>query len=408
MQRAHARMAASRDDPSGRGSGLLALVAKLRRAKEKNPSAWREVTEKLRRVVVDHQVRPAAPDSMAPPAAIPAPTPAATCMDTPLCFEDGRIQTASTERVCDFLRFAKQPKNFHLLLRPCATGLIVANSSLGAHQSWQASKVLLVFPSWIQNFGESVMRTASRLSKGWDTIVVVDWYRKYSFLLAPFASHTAILKPQRPGSTSLVSARGCYRSVRVCDMAALPAVRDVNLHRTMREVLAPFGHPVSLDLSPPTKLRVSIVRRASSRRHLHIRNLIDCSTLYECNEYRFTNLSLAASVLATTDIFISIHGADMANAYAIKPGGRVVEIMPVEGYWECDCTIHRKYFTEATHVSVWSTNRVKGKFVKGEKGSSYHQNLVIDWADIAGAITSEKSTFEARSLQVARHATAAK
>ena len=161
--------------------------------KGEKPSAWREVTEKLRRVVVDHQVRPAAPDSMAPPAAIPPPTPAATCMDTPLCFEDGRIQTASTERVCDFLRFAKQPKNFHLLLRPCATGLIVANSSLGAHQSWQASKVLLVFPSWIQNFGESVMRTASTLK----VIKRVGYYCCRRLVSEVFIFARPICKPHR-------------------------------------------------------------------------------------------------------------------------------------------------------------------------------------------------------------------
>ena len=141
------------------------------------------------------------------------------------------------------------------------------------------------------------------------------------------------------------------------------------------------------------KPRLLIARRNKKQRGLHILNLQRCNDFFDCRVHNLSNLVTAATELPQTDVFVSVHGADMANAFAVKRGATVVEIMPVLGYSEITVTMFEPYFTEAKHVSVWSAQAQR----RG-RHQDYNRDLVIDWADIASAITSNATKFIAHSL----------
>ena len=125
---------------------------------------------------------------------------------------------------------------------------------------------------------------------------------------------------------------------------------------------------------------ILVVAIRERRRFLSIRGFDKCDTEFACHKIRIPE---KPQMLLNADVFVSIHGADMVNAFAVRPSCKIIEVMPVKGLKQCDCRIYSKYFTKYgyNYTQVWSTHRSNG-------GGSYSDDVIIDWSDIRKAISS--------------------
>jgi hypothetical protein len=286
------------------------------------------------------------------------------------------VNASEYNNVCKVLKWARKHDNFHKLLKLCKNGMI---QSKNISETVVDKHSLLLFSSYHLRYSEIFLRSSIVLNSFNthfnDILIPHEWI--YNDLLQPFTNriHTS------------VSNISCQRGY-ICNLCGLPNSKNVDAHQTMKKILDINYLYTSKNVS---KKRMLIVIRKKTRR-MYINALHDCDLYYECNIISSLNKSVSQKLIPETDIFVGVHGADFANAYAMRPHTRILEIMPPRGYWECSCNMHESYFKKYhNYTAIWSKYRVR-------TGRSYQMDVVINFYDIHTAVVQNKDFFESDTL----------
>lgn len=96
----------------------------------------------------------------------------------------------------------------------------------------------------------------------------------------------------------------------------------------------------------------------------------------------------AAPLLAQADVLISVHGADVLNALAMRAESSVVEIMPVHKA-NCPCTMYQDMFVRERRIKYYALepkNNMTRAVSGGHVGKTYHSDLAVDWSSLEGML----------------------
>lgn len=306
-------------------------------------------------------------------------------LQTKCCVDHNVIRVLDYNRTCELLKWTRIPSSFSKLLKPCLKGIILPLSN----KTYTFNETLtVVFPTYVDNFAELFLRmTDVRSSISTNTsLAIYNWNTKYTFMMQPFAKY---VKP-----LANIENR-CFNCNFLKHGNALPRLSSAKFFRNdMRKILKMNA------ISPPlTKQRLTaVVALRSRRRFLTIKHFENCKLEFECYTAHM-DTKVGIDLLANADIFVTMHGADTINAFALDSGAKIVEIMPIKGLWECPCNIYSDYAYKLNlnFTKIWSKYRSR-------KSGSYNYDVTIDWYDIRRAISSSQREIIANTSVLTRHA----
>ena len=307
-----------------------------------------------------------------------------SCVSSKFCFRNSIVYVNNYEEVCKTLKWTRDDMDFSKLLRLCTKKLILPMKESQSVTVFP-NKSLLLFTSYINTYGEVFIRSVPRLDfmkTYFENIFVHNWY--FEHLLTPFTNNIRIY-----GDTD---AHGCYDGY-ICDFSGQPNPDTVNVHTAIRKVmnLPPYTNTMHAFQKEKKKTVLFVFRQGKTRRMI-IQNLDKCERYFSCIFAHGMNNTFTRKVIPHIDIFVSVHGSDVVNAYAMNFNAQVLEIMPPRGRWQCDCHMHKKYFKHQHYTEVKALHAVRNR-------GSYQENITISFSDIYAAITSNKSLFIAESLR---------
>jgi len=148
------------------------------------------------------------------------------------------------------------------------------------------------------------------------------------------------------------------------------------------------------------KLRIVFANRTGRRKLIGVNTLVE-----ECNNWRppvkvkmsciahnfgggFVN---SLPVLAGADVIITPHGADIINAFALRRGSSVFEVMPVYRSG-CPCSMYKKLFSSerggppaVLHYQIVSENK---SMVESDlrRVGTYNMDIKVPWSVLVSAL----------------------
>ena len=96
----------------------------------------------------------------------------------------------------------------------------------------------------------------------------------------------------------------------------------------------------------------------------------------------------AAPLLAQADVMISVHGADILNALAMRAGSSVVEILPVHKA-NCPCDMYKDLLVPEHRLKYYALEPKANKtraVSKGHVGRTYNSDLAVEWSALEGVL----------------------
>ena len=93
-------------------------------------------------------------------------------------------------------------------------------------------------------------------------------------------------------------------------------------------------------------------------------------------------------VLRETDVLLTSHGADMINAFGMRQGASVFEVMPVYQAG-CPCKMYKEMASSEGgagpvifHYQFATRNKSMAVTNERRKQGTYHMNLILPWPEL--------------------------
>lgn len=138
------------------------------------------------------------------------------------------------------------------------------------------------------------------------------------------------------------------------------------------------------------RLRVLFTNRTNRRQILNLQVLVSSCNQWVaqngiracCIAHSLWNGTLKnAEVLTQADVFISMHGSDLPNGFALPSGGSVVEVMPVTRR-DCPCSLYTNLYLsserELCYYKLESNNLSHVPDVR-QRSSYLSQDVILPW-----------------------------
>jgi len=137
-------------------------------------------------------------------------------------------------------------------------------------------------------------------------------------------------------------------------------------------------------------MRVLFTNRTNRRQILNLEELVSSCNQWVapngirayCIAHSLWNGTLEnAEVLTQADVFISMHGSDLPNGFALPSGGSVVEVMPVTRR-DCPCSLYTNLYLsserELCYYKLESDNLSHVPNVL-QRSSYLSQDVILPW-----------------------------
>jgi len=138
------------------------------------------------------------------------------------------------------------------------------------------------------------------------------------------------------------------------------------------------------------RMRVLFTNRTNRRQILNLEELVSSCNQWVapngirayCIAHSLWNGTLEnAEVLTQADVFISMHGSDLPNGFALPSGGSVVEVMPVTR-GDCPCSLYTNLYLsserELCYYKLESNNLSHVPNVR-QRSSYLSQDVILPW-----------------------------
>ena len=295
------------------------------------------------------------------------------------------------------------------------------------------------FTTWSNSFTEIFARSVVQVSEIWcrdfpDRGVYIipamfgsKWGPDYSaFWLTPFTknpvepmaltpekvdvesiwyatANEAAVARYRLASESMFASRTrprCFLQAQVCDYTSVPPPQHTRPWATMQEIVAfHSGGAYPAPRSLGRRMRVVFAKRTGRRKLIGVETLVE-----ECNGWRHPRFEMSCiahnfgeglvkslPVLMEADVFISPHGADIINAFALRRGAIVFEVMPVYQNG-CPCVMYKKLFSseagERPAVHYYQVSTTNKSMVESDvrHAGTYNMNIRVPWGVFKSAL----------------------
>ena len=354
------------------------------------------------------------------------------------------VPTEDWDRLLQLIKYTKDPSNAFYLMRPLARPSVIANVTpnanytfmplaTGARQlrsqyartntipaSWvfEEDPAIFLFVSWSNSFTELFSRAVVALHALWcgifrtrrvwvhPTMWGSDWSNNFTHLwLRPFTKHPVHPLATTPPADLVVplwegratadqfaqyasyaryGRARCHKRALMCDFGAFSTAG-------MRP-WSTFQHVASYHRAAPPRAACAhafciVFARRSGRRRLYNLDAL----LEECSSWRPTRVHCAAhdfgsgladslDVLHMSDVMVAPHGADLINAFGMREGSAVIEILPPYQHG-CPCSMYEQMFRLENRVKyhAMQTRNTSRAVLRTRERPSYNADMIVPW-----------------------------